>query len=312
VVGGSDHGVYTMAISSGRKTRQLYTKQYGHTEWVTCVAHLADGRILSGGMDSKLCLWDARGVRCTELTGHHGSVSVVRGNTNGTLAFSGGYDKTVRIWDTKRRAELSSLVGHKGPVLDLVVAHGSVLSGGRDGMAIIWDVGTGAPSRKLRGHQGHITSVQALRGDLNLFVTGAQDGHVKVWDPRQAGSLVDLPLHAHAHGSGAVVGIEDAPGAGGLMVTAGADNQVQVVDPRASFTPRHTFTEHRDFIYSLLVAGRLAVSGGGDGMLLVHDLEQGRLLYGLGANSAAVRGIGATRSHLVAAGDDGNVRTALG
>ena len=31
-----------------------YTKQYGHTEWVTTVAHLDDGKVISGGMDSKV------------------------------------------------------------------------------------------------------------------------------------------------------------------------------------------------------------------------------------------------------------------
>ena len=54
------------------------------------------------------------------------------------------------------------------------------------------------------------------------------------------------------------------------------------------------------------VAGHLALTGGGDGMLLVHDLNDGSLLYGLGANEAAVRCIGSTPSHLIAAGDDGN------
>jgi hypothetical protein len=39
--------------------RELFSKNYGHSEWVTTCAHLTDGRLLSGGMDSKLCLWDA-------------------------------------------------------------------------------------------------------------------------------------------------------------------------------------------------------------------------------------------------------------
>ena len=54
----------------------------------------------------------------------------------------------------------------------------------------------------------------------------------------------------------------------------------------------------------------LFYSGAGDGMLLVHDLQQGQLLYGLGANGAAVRCTGSTQNRLVAAGDDGKVRHA--
>ena len=39
---------------------------------------------------------------------------------------------------------------------------------------------------------------------------------------------------------------------------------------------------------------------------LVHDLAAGQLLYGIGANAAAVRCIGTTQNRLIAAGDDGN------
>lgn len=34
--------------SAGRKTRTLYTKTFGHKEWVTCVTHAPDGRCISG------------------------------------------------------------------------------------------------------------------------------------------------------------------------------------------------------------------------------------------------------------------------
>ena len=66
-IGGSDHSVYTVDLKSGRKARTLYTKKYGHTEWVTDVAYMADGRILSSGMDSKICVWDRAGVRCSVM-----------------------------------------------------------------------------------------------------------------------------------------------------------------------------------------------------------------------------------------------------
>ncbi len=58
-IGGSDHSVVTVDTHTGRRTRVLHTARFGHAEWVTCVAHVgASGGIVSGGMDSKLCLWD--------------------------------------------------------------------------------------------------------------------------------------------------------------------------------------------------------------------------------------------------------------
>lgn len=111
-------------------------------------------------MDAKLCLWEAKGVKCTDLTGHSGSISVLKVSGDGRLAFSGSYDKSARVWDTSTHKQLCALSGsHRGPVLDLGFAQNTVITGGRDGLAVLWDINTGTCSRKLRGHQGHVTAV---------------------------------------------------------------------------------------------------------------------------------------------------------
>ena len=126
-IGGSDHAVYTIDLKSGRKGRTLYTKKYGHTEWVTDVAYMPDGRILSAGMDSKLCVWDRTGVRCSDLVGHSSSISAVR-TCGPNSAVSAGYDKTVRIWDLARGTDVVKLTQHKDPVVVLAVAPGRCVS----------------------------------------------------------------------------------------------------------------------------------------------------------------------------------------
>ena len=92
VLGGTDHALYEVQVRGGSGnarssstststptiTRRLYNRTQGHTEWVTDVAYLDDGRVVSAAMDGKLCLWDAgRAVRCIELKGHVGSVSCI-------------------------------------------------------------------------------------------------------------------------------------------------------------------------------------------------------------------------------------------
>lgn len=72
------------------------------------------------------------------------------------------------------------------------------------------------------------------------------------------------------------------------------------------------FDEKREFIYCMAVWGDVILSGGGDGMVMAHDLEaQGEgkgLLWGLGAASeGAVRAIGVAPGRMTAACDDGNV-----
>jgi WD40 repeat protein len=62
VTGSSDHGLRLYDIDKGSFIRQLFNKQYGHSEWVTSCKFLKDKRVLSAGMDGVLCLWDNKRV----------------------------------------------------------------------------------------------------------------------------------------------------------------------------------------------------------------------------------------------------------
>lgn len=96
MVGCSDHALYVVDLKSRRQKRTLHTKTGGHAEWVTTTAWLPDGRVVSGAMDSKICLWAAGSVACRDLTGHSGPVSVVKRAGAHGWAASASYDKTVR------------------------------------------------------------------------------------------------------------------------------------------------------------------------------------------------------------------------
>ena len=78
VTASSDHGLRVYNLKTGKKQRELYNKRFGHTDWVTTCAYVSDGRILSGSMDKRLCLWDRSAVRSNDLMGHNGSISKVK------------------------------------------------------------------------------------------------------------------------------------------------------------------------------------------------------------------------------------------
>jgi len=130
-------------------------------------------------------------------------------------------------------------------------------------------------------HGGHITSLAWLCQDLegeggfgDLLLSGAQDGYVRVWDPRVGGATPVAKVGAHVaaggSGSGAVGDIAVAKGGGGggggalgyavsqhgegglvgglgepLIVTAGADKMLQVLDPRGGWRVRSTLKGHK-------------------------------------------------------------------
>ena len=52
VTGSADHGLRVYNAGDGKYRRELFSKQYGHKEWVTSCAFTRDGRIVSAGMDN--------------------------------------------------------------------------------------------------------------------------------------------------------------------------------------------------------------------------------------------------------------------
>uniref|UniRef100_UPI0039C5DA34 NACHT and WD repeat domain-containing protein n=1 Tax=Scytonema sp. PCC 10023 TaxID=1680591 RepID=UPI0039C5DA34 len=74
----------------------------GHQGTVNSVAISTDNqRIVSGGRDGTVRLWDTQGKQVATFRGHQGSVNSVAISTNSQRIVSGGRDGTVRLWDTQ-------------------------------------------------------------------------------------------------------------------------------------------------------------------------------------------------------------------
>ena len=309
VAGSADHGLVLCDIEKKKKVRSLYTKTAGHSEWVTCCKFTPQGRVLSGGMDSKLCLWMANAPRCDDLMGHTGSISDVIVNEN-NYAISASYDRTLRVWDLSSRSSTAVLSAHSQPVMHLAWKHSTLVSGDRKGILHVWDgsCGKSVCALKTKGGQTGALDVFNATGVNSLVCAGDQTGTLSVWDFQRTG---DIPVFQNVlHPGGVLCDIkQSSPGTGnGLLVTAGADRKIRVLEPRKNMQPVTEFTDHRDFIYSMETAGEsLILSGGGNGWLLAHDIKQNKCLYGIGASTAAVRGIGFTQNKLCCAGDDGKL-----
>lgn len=99
--------------------------------WVTCIAYTPQGHIVSGAMDSKVCLWKVGSTRCFYLLGHSGSVSKVHPLND--MVASSSYDKTIRLWTITKGAQVACLKGHKAPILEMEASEtsGSIATGKR-------------------------------------------------------------------------------------------------------------------------------------------------------------------------------------
>ena len=253
ILGGSDHALYSVAINDdgskkGPKVVKMYSKKCGHTDWVTSVAHISDGRVISASMDGKLCLWDAKDrSHCVDLLGAHTkSVSKIVSSARTNTALSCSYDTNVVLWHfdeldsdstTGRsrigasaaakpkndRTKFNIMSGHKEAVVDCALGDSTTaISGDRKGGIIMWDLTTGAALRVISsGHRGSITQLLATGGVSNedgsesgshMFISAGVDGMVRLWDVRDDNKkpVLEVPAHASIITEGGRTGMSGA------------------------------------------------------------------------------------------------------
>jgi len=95
---------------------------------------------------------------------------------------SGGYDRTVRVWDMSDYRMLRVLSGHDGAVRSVAINSGGelILSGGDDHNACVWSKDAPQPAYRLPHDQP--VRHTAVHPALPIGATGCRDGRVKLWN----------------------------------------------------------------------------------------------------------------------------------
>ena len=155
---GHSHWVLSVAIGSdGRflvsgsadKTVKVWNLDTGvplhtfeHSDWIRSVAVDPDGRLVAGGEDGGLKVWDSKtGEPVRAVVGHSRSALSVDVSPDGQLLVSGGSDGKIKTWDLRTGEPLNILSGHPEGVGCVAVSPDRLLlaSGGYDHAIKIWE-----------------------------------------------------------------------------------------------------------------------------------------------------------------------------
>jgi WD40 repeat protein len=109
---------------------------------VRSIAFAPDGsRVVTGGQDGTIRLWDTAGAKHLALVGvHPRPVLTVAVSPDGRHALTGGEDQIVRLWDLDGKKELTSFSGHTGSIRAIAISpDGSrAASGSEDYTVRLW------------------------------------------------------------------------------------------------------------------------------------------------------------------------------
>mmetsp|Transcript_17746 Transcript_17746/g.38485 ORF Transcript_17746/g.38485 Transcript_17746/m.38485 type:complete len:321 (+) Transcript_17746:60-1022(+) len=226
------------------------------------------------------------------LRGHGGWVTAIATTLdNSDIVLSASRDKTVLVWqiapdgssaDRSFGYPKKSLRGHSHFVSDVVLSSDGhfALSASWDHTLRLWELATGSTARRFVGHTKDVLSV-AFSADNRQIVSGSRDKTIKLWNTLgECKYTITDDMHTEWV---SCVRFSPSPSKQ-LFVSSGWDKLVKVWRPNCQL---HTnLVAHSGYINSVTVSpdGSLCASGGKDGVAMLWDLQDGKLLYSLEAN----------------------------
>jgi len=164
----------------------------------------ADNRIVTGGVDSQVILFDAeQGKLAQKMAGHSKKINSVVFHPTKDVILSGSQDNTARVWacsDTsnwKASYNCAHIVRkHSGEVTDLSVhpLGDFFLTSSLDKSWALHDISTGRCVRHVREQQSGYGCMK-FHPDGLILAGGTQDKTVQVWDIKDQVTVATLSGH---------------------------------------------------------------------------------------------------------------------
>mmetsp|Transcript_25015 Transcript_25015/g.41203 ORF Transcript_25015/g.41203 Transcript_25015/m.41203 type:complete len:317 (-) Transcript_25015:161-1111(-) len=228
---------------------------------------------------------------CGVLKGHSGWVTAIATTLdNSDVLISASRDKSIIVWSLTRLDENTygvpkrALTGHAHFVQDVVVSSDGqfCLSGSWDGTLRLWDLNTGTTTRRFVGHTKDVLSV-AFSVDNRQIVSGSRDKTIKLWN-----TLGECKYTISDEGHTEWVScVRFSPSTGNPLIVSGGWDKLVKVWNLTNCKLKTSLSGHSGYINTVTVSpdGSLCASGGKDGTAMLWDLQEGKHLYSLEANS---------------------------
>lgn len=151
----------------------LLSTLVGHTKGVKSLAWFPDGiRLVSGGLDGKIFIWDSRTNRCLlDFSSDGEGVWCVACSRDGQVVASGDSAGMISLWDAASGQRMRRFNAHIGGVraIDFSPIKDCFASVGRDNRLRIWDCES---AEEVRSHEEFIPNCVKYSPDGRCIATG--------------------------------------------------------------------------------------------------------------------------------------------
>jgi WD40 repeat protein len=319
VSGSYDYTVKVWDIFTGQTLRTLQ----GHVNGVSAVSYNSDNATLASGSDDQTVkLWDIEtGHILKTLQGHTSWIFSVEFSPitaavaqpgkailekKGIMLASGGYDHTIKLWDSSTGKILQTFQGHTNGIRSINFSpDGSTLASGSDDHTVkLWNVSTGKVLKTLLGHTSWVCPVR-FSPDGTILATGSYDQTVKLWDI-ETGQILKT-LQGHTDGVRSVSFSPD----GKTLAGGGPDRKIRLWNVHTGEVLR-SLEGHLNWVSSVAFSldGSLLASSSNDGTVRLWDVSTGEVLRILSGHADGIRSVrfNPNGTTLVTCSDDHTVK----
>jgi cytochrome c len=259
--------------------------QVQHGAPIRALAVLANGDVVSAGLDSAIFVW--HGDQPLVLRANEGAVNALATDPSGAF-FSGGADGRIVAWEPGTYVPHVLPQSHAGPISALATNRILLASASWDGTVRVWL--TPVDGQEMPGHAGPVTAV-AVAPDDPLMFTASSDGRLRRLG-REIEVMAQPPTPTNAL---AVVGDR--------LAAAGADGVLRLF--ALDGTPRAEIELAAGPLVGLAVHNSLLAVASLSGTAIVVDAATARIVSVANTGEAAIWAVAFTADGTLLTGGTG-------